>query len=119
MAECLLGQVMIVEPGAAAQCALEVLAAHELVGFEDTHRAGLMQGPEETLGRGGALRGGEADEHPAGGPIDGDEPVLALGLVGQLREVFHIVLRRQLEPGQYLSIRCSKRPLDAGIKVLR
>ena len=42
------------------------------------------------MGGGGAVLGGEADEHPAGGPIDRDEQVLPLRLIGELREVAHI-----------------------------
>ena len=56
----------------------------------DSDRAGLVQCLEKRARTGGALVGLDSHEHPARGPVDGNEQVAPPGLVLHLRQVLHI-----------------------------
>jgi hypothetical protein len=56
----------------------------------DGERSGFDQAFQEALGRGGGFVPEEFDVHPARGPVDGSEQILAFGLIGHLGQVLHI-----------------------------
>lgn len=67
-----------------------------LVG-QDTHdgeRSGFDQAFQEALGRGGGFIPEQFHVHPARGPVDGGEQILAFGLIGPLGQVLHIDMNK-------------------------
>ena len=56
----------------------------------DADWAGAFQIPQEAAGVGRSLGREDADEDPAGRPVNGHEEVAAAALIGHLRQVFHV-----------------------------